>query len=669
MSGRAAITSPIARSCGNSATLTLPHCLQEAEYKPKPATHRPLVCGEEAFGAVYDAIDAAQHSIDIICWGFQPSMYFKRGSIGAGSVPIGQLLLEKARLGRKIRLLVWGDKLHAAQHLEDMMPGARMSKAPDNRNSPQREFDAWWYGQVSLDEKNRPESDMTGSDLLPVSLSKLRRMKDEVGNSVLRSKRDPAFNNIEFATRDFEIWDRAEIAWRSFHNSAYAERSTKAKAMNGVAMAGAPSHHQKMVLIDYAYPELATGFVMGHNTLDEYWDVSGHGHMRMHPQMGRNGFHPRQDISAKVTGPILIDLNANFCQAWDKATGQQLTKERASASPPELNCSQDDVPVMAQILRTQSQYGAKKDGVKDIEALYLQAVNNTSNFIYIENQYFRFPPLAKKLTELVQKYQTDGRKTPLYLFVVTNSSDDGIGLGTVSTYQMLDALGRTDVLPGVTKLERADDFEKQYKEALDAKVQTDQALGSAMHMQVDPFSSSAQGVANYLATAQLNAAQAAQRVEELKGKMERAKTEDPQKLDIPGLKVHICTLTPPDTPKGMAWDEVYIHTKLMIVDDVFVTHGSANVNMRSMEVDSELNICHESMKVTQPLREKLWRIHTGGMGVGEKDKNGRLNAGSAFKKWEVIFGENKSRKYGTKDRPYASLVEFYRDKPSRSYLD
>ncbi|AET93858.1 hypothetical protein BYI23_D003480 (plasmid) [Burkholderia sp. YI23] len=262
----------------------------------------------------------------------------------------------------------------------------------------------------------------------------------------------------------------------------------------------------------------------------------GQGYTRLRPQMGRNGFHPRQDISAKVTGPILIDLNANFCQAWDKATGQQLTKERASASPPELSRSQGDVPAMAQILRTRSQYGAKKDGVKDIEALYLQAVNNTSNFIYIENQYFRFPPLAKKLTELVQKYQTDGRKTPLYLFVVTNSSDDGIGVGTVSTYQMLDALGRTDVLPGVTKLERADDFAKQYKEALDAKVQTDQALESTMHMQVDPFSSSAQGVANYLATAQLNAAQTAQRVEELKGKMERAKAEDPQKLDIPGLK-------------------------------------------------------------------------------------------------------------------------------------
>ncbi|MBK5048736.1 phosphatidylserine/phosphatidylglycerophosphate/cardiolipin synthase family protein, partial [Burkholderia sp. R-69927] len=325
------------------------------------------------------------------------------------------------------------------------------------------------------------------------------------------------------------------------------------------------------------------------------------------------------------------------------------------------------VPVMAQILRTQSQAG--KHGVKDIESLYLQAVNNTSNFIYIENQYFRFPPLADKLTSLVKAYQQGGRKTPLYLFVVTNSSDDGIGLGTVSTYQMLNALGRADVLPGVAKLERADDLGRQYDAALKAKKAADQALENAMQMKVDPFSGSAQYAVNNMAACQQEAAEAAQRVSELKSQLEKAKTEDPQKLNIPGLNVHICTLVPPDTPKGMQWDEVYIHSKLMIVDDVFVTHGSANVNLRSMEVDSELNICHESMRVTQPLREKLWAIHTKGMGVGEKGLNGRLDAAGAFKKWGEIISRNKLRRPIGKDTPYASLVEFRREDPKRSSWD
>ncbi|WP_175855210.1 phosphatidylserine/phosphatidylglycerophosphate/cardiolipin synthase family protein [Burkholderia anthina] len=662
MSQPAPITVPIARSCGNTATLTLPHHVQGAEYKPKEATHYPLVNGEEAFGAVYDAIAAAQHSVDIVCWGFQPSMYFKRGASDQGSLSIGELLLERARHNVKIRLLVWGDKFHVAQFMENMMPGGRLSHKPDNRNSAQREFDAWWYEMVKMDKKNQAGTEWTGVTFFPVPV-----LTQKAARRFLRGKRDPAFTNIEFATRDFGMIERAEIAWRTATDSQYSKRSVSAKIKNSAAMGLAPSHHQKMVLVDYEYPELATGFVMGHNTLDEYWDNSRHGYLRMHPQMGRNGFLPRQDISARVTGPILRDLNTNFCQAWDATTGQQLEKQRASVKAPLLRCGKDDLPVMAQILRTQPQVG--KGGVKDIERLYLQEINNATNFIYIENQYFRFPPLAEKLTKLVKAYQAGGRKTPLYLFVVTNSSDDGIGLGTVSTYHMLNALGRADVLPGVSKLERADELEKQYKEALGVKKTADLAYERAKRVPVDPFSSSAQYAVNNLIATQLDATEAAQRVNDLKVQMEKAKAEAPEKLNIPGLEVHICTLVPPDTPKGKPWDEVYIHTKLMIIDDVFVTHGSANVNLRSMEVDSELNIFHESMRVTQPLREKLWRIHAGDGGVGSKDKNGRLNATNAFKSWDFILSENKRRKSSSNEAPYASLAEFYRGDPSRSNLD
>ena len=82
-------------------------------------------------------------------------------------------------------------------------------------------------------------------------------------------------------------------------------------------MAAIPTHHQKMVLIDYEEPDAAIGFVMGHNTLDAYWDTDKHSYMRMHPAMGHNDFHPRQDMSSRVSGPILQYLNDNFCEAWD----------------------------------------------------------------------------------------------------------------------------------------------------------------------------------------------------------------------------------------------------------------------------------------------------------------------------------------------------------------
>jgi phosphatidylserine/phosphatidylglycerophosphate/cardiolipin synthase-like enzyme len=96
------ITTPLALNRTRSATLTAPWFVQKTEYNPAQATFQPLVNGEEAFGAVFDAILAAKHSIDMVCWGFQPSMYFKRGY--GDAVSIGELLEAKGKQGVKVRL-------------------------------------------------------------------------------------------------------------------------------------------------------------------------------------------------------------------------------------------------------------------------------------------------------------------------------------------------------------------------------------------------------------------------------------------------------------------------------------------------------------------------------------------------------------------------------------
>lgn len=96
---------------------------------------------------------------------------------------------------------------------------------------------------------------------------------------------------------------------------------------------------------------------------------------------------------------------------------------------------------------------------------------------------------------------------------------------------------------------------------------------------------------------------------------------------------------------------VYIHSKLMIVNDVFTTHGSANINTRSMQVDSEMNIAHEWGSVTKALRKRLWKLHTNGMGVQD-------NASDAFDAWEDILKRNKKLQDTGEDKPIAPLVEF-----------
>ncbi|APF89205.1 phosphatidylserine/phosphatidylglycerophosphate/cardiolipin synthase family protein (plasmid) [Ralstonia solanacearum] len=647
------IVTPLALNCTRSATITLPWFVQHTEYDSAQATFRPLVNGEEAFGAVYDAIAAAKHSIDIICWGFQPSMYFKRGSGAQDTLPIGDLLEAMGKRGVKVRLLVWSDSLHLAQFFENMTPGNNVaSYRSDTRNSTQREFDQIWYWRANL---NNVTKGSAAKWLMPGGA--MQEIAKAIRNHALRDK---ALANVEFATRDFDLGERAEIAWRTWTQGKDTGRSTFTKDANAAAMAGEPSHHQKMVLVDYEMPERAVGFVMGHNTLDAYWDRDDHGYTRMHPQMGRNDHHPRQDMSSRVTGPILQYLNRNFCQAWSDATGQQLEAGRAVIAS-QLKLRRDfDTPVMAQILRTQSQHGKR-----DIEAMYLQAVNNTTNFVYIENQYFRFPPLADKIKEAAKVQfgagRDQGKHGPLHLFVVTNSNDDGIGLGTVNTYRMLEALGRADTLPGVATLEREDarqaSLGKQRAQAIDQQNQANQVIEDANAFLKNEDTASTR---QWLADAQQKLKRATAKRAELEAEMKKTPSQTIESVKIDGLKVHICTLVAPDSPPNN-WDYVYVHAKLMIVDDVFMTLGSANINTRSMQVDSELNICHEHSGVTAPLRKRLWNIHTKGMGAQE-------DVTEAFKGWDKIIkrnAENQAKALA----PYASLVGFMRDSDKRSYLD
>jgi phosphatidylserine/phosphatidylglycerophosphate/cardiolipin synthase-like enzyme len=138
--------------------------------------------------------------------------------------------------------------------------------------------------------------------------------------------------------------------------------------------------------------------------------------------------------------------------------------------------------------------------------------------------------------------------------------------------------------------------------------------------------------------------------------------------DIEGLKVHICTLVAPDSPPDN-WMDVYVHSKLMIVDDVFTTLGSANINTRSMQVDSELNICIEDPAITRPLREHLFGVHTGGGSVGSDMKK-------EYIKWQAIIDENRAGKIAGSqsvnaaiESPIASLVEFLQVSADRKNLD
>lgn len=217
--------------------------------------------------------------------------------------------------------------------------------------------------------------------------------------------------------------------------------------------------------------------------------------------------------------------------------------------------------------------------------------------------------------------------------MVTNDTNDGVGMGTAKTQEMLESLGRADTIPQVTKLRRIREIEAE--------------------MPPRPRPDSPNDIMGHRKLAEWEA--------ELNKKIEPIKKSVLAPKPVPGLKIHVCSLVAPDSPAGKDWMSVYIHSKLMIVNDVYTTQGSANINTRSMMGDSELNICHEHADTTQQLRRRLWGLHTG-------NKRAQDDPEEAFKAWGNIIKQNTDLR-SEKLRPYAPLVEFHYGEANYKDLD
>jgi phosphatidylserine/phosphatidylglycerophosphate/cardiolipin synthase-like enzyme len=413
------IVVPVALQHTQEVTCTPPWYVQHTEYPPAMATYDPLINGEETFRAVHEAISNARETVDIICWGFQPSMYFIRD----GKAPsIGELLKVKAKQGIKVRILGWELPFNSAgAGGEANLPGKgtlRISdRALQSSTQAQYDYDRQWFAECAVADHKATERGASG---LPL-----------------------------FVSRGFDFNERAEIE----HQVRRARLDPQVSSATRFTLAATATHHQKTVLVDFALPDQAVGFVMGHNMLDEYWDTDAHSTQnraedrKPAPNKGPRGKTPRQDISCKVSGPILEALHHNFAKAWRKETGENLIASRQSMQiGPQLQCTPDATRQIAQIVRTQAQ-----EGKRDIERAYLQAVNNATQFINIETQYFRWPPLAE-LIKAVAAGQTRAGRDPgiygnLHLFVITNAGDDSVKPGALNTQRMLQSLGRGELIP------------------------------------------------------------------------------------------------------------------------------------------------------------------------------------------------------------------------------
>src|SRR3954470_2780544 len=105
--------------------------------------------------------------------------------------------------------------------------------------------------------------------------------------------------------------------------------------------------------------------------------------------------------------------------------------------------------------------------------------------------------------------------------------------------------------------------------------------------------------------------------------------------------------------RGPGGRPVYVHAKIGIVDDQWLTIGSANLNEHSLFNDTEVNVaCHDAALATS-MRHRLWAEHL------ETDV-GTVAAGDAAalidERWRPTAEEQRRRREA--DQPFTRrLVE------------
>jgi phosphatidylserine/phosphatidylglycerophosphate/cardiolipin synthase-like enzyme len=132
--------------------------------------------------------------------------------------------------------------------------------------------------------------------------------------------------------------------------------------------------------------------------------------------------------------------------------------------------------------------------------------------------------------------------------------------------------------------------------------------------------------------------------------------EHANRIDKPAVKtletqfgIKVCTaMLNACGPAGKHFNyrEIYIHSKLLLIDDTFFTLGSANLNQRSMAVDSEINVATIDPACAKDLRKRIWG-QLSGKPEGDGGGGSRVEIANAFKSWVERMGENEiQRKNG-----------------------
>ncbi len=664
---------------GRHALCAFQWLLEKSQSHPiRTGNHlQAFIAGEKGFAAIAADIERAKDSVDLVCWGFDPGMAFVRQAPSklypwAHGEPYGELLKRKAAQGVKVRLLVWYSPRGSAK--QNSLVGY----------VEQRLFVFGGVRSITHEEA-RPVTKAMAAARAGFSSSAKRAAKAPL--SVAEQRLDYCtewwraatggqIDNLEVRCRD-GVPDQVMASVADEPDQPKGTAGTHLGFISErMLLEDNASHHQKTVLIDYAHDEgsHAVGYIMGLNSLSRYWDREAHAFddpgrevdfagesdevAELAAQAGQPiSSHPWQDYALRIEGMALVDVHQNFCTAWNRAKllpKLLATSNACSKVPRSADLAADLQPrrlaksgmaaqaLRLQVLRTQPEESYTDSEQcwpfdKSIKHAYFQASSFARSYIYLENQYFFYEEWARHLKANRQAFmswvQAAGRTSRdarlLHLMVVIPLPEDEGMLPR--TFDTLKSLGQASAMPdqrqaykdqeGAMASQQA--WDEQYKALSRAeKLHASQKLGPRPQAHLRAVT------------------RTAQQVREPTLDPEGVLMQDGQSL---GLKVLICKMITPNLsgklPQVVARD-VYIHSKLLLIDDCFMTLGSANLNLRSMAADSEINLATDSIAHVRDLRQRVWAMQTGGLHHGGAGTPTAAEMKKLFEHWQKLAQDN-----------------------------
>ncbi|KAK8496091.1 hypothetical protein V6N12_046660, partial [Hibiscus sabdariffa] len=533
-------------------------------FKPKiplsgGMTYEPRRCWDD----IFEAIDKAKHFIYITGWSVYTQITLirdPRKQKPGSDETLGQLLLRKAKDGVKVLLLVWDDR------------------------------------------------------------TSIKLLKEQ---GLMSTHDEETASFFRFTGVHCVLCPRNPDNKRSF--------------VQGFKIATMFTHHQKTLIVDgeNSNPEsekrTVVSFIGGIDLCDGRYDTQDHPLFGTLDDIHHDDFHqpnfanssikkggprePWHDIHCKLEGPVAWDVLYNFEQRWLRQARfkkHQLFPrsrlEEVTVRPPknvpldhsETWCVQlfrsiDDgavvgFPEKLELMKTLGLISGKDSFIEhSIQDAYINAIRRAKNFIYIENQYFLGSSFGWNSKDVKDEDIAALNLVPKELSLKIASKIEAGERFSVYIVIPMWPEGEPDSGP----IQAILDWQRRTIEMMYRDVA--QAL-QKNGLKTDPR--------DYLAFFCL-------------GNRETKKTGEyspEEKLD-------------PDSTYGRAQQSrrfmIYVHSKMMIVDDEYIIIGSANINERSMAGSRDSEIAMGAFQphhlaTTQPargqiygLRMALWHEHLG----------------------------------------------------------